>query len=118
MDNKTKKYIKCKELHFKKSIKNNKELYKKYLDITKKKNNNLTIDLSKNILINMIKKQIKKEKNKDKKKELQKTLKNTIIFQKKNMKKVKNSNTKKNKITSQDKLIETKWKSILDNNKC
>ena len=45
MDNKTKKYIKCKELHFKKSIKNNKELYKKYLDITKKKNNNLTIDL-------------------------------------------------------------------------
>lgn len=111
------KYIKCKKKHLQKTKKNNKELYKKFMEYDRKITHNMSVDFSSDKLVNMIKRQIKKEKNDKKLKDLHKSLKITLKLQKKSLKIIK-SNPKKYKITRQDKLVQSQWMSLLNSNDC
>lgn len=107
-----KKYIKCRENHLKKTIKNNSALYKQVQEIEKKINHNTNIVLSGSILTKKLKQEIKKEKDISQKKKLKQNLKRLQSLKKKIK---QNTNSKSQQlITRKDKLIQTKWRNLLN----
>ena len=107
-----KKNLKCRENHLKKTIKNNGALYKQVKEIEKKINNNANIILSDSILTKKLKQEIKKEKDVSQKKILKQNLKKLQSLKKK----IKQNKSKKTQkiITRKDKLIQTKWRNLLN----
>ena len=107
-----KKNIKCRENHLKKTIKNNSALYKQVQEIEKKINHNTNIVLSDSILTKKLKQEIKKEKDISQKKKLKQNLKRLQSLKKKI--KQNTSNKSQQMITRKDKLIQTKWRDLLN----